>query len=147
VPGFDKPDFGKPDLVAAGHSGGPPVEAVLVYTTLPSMEVAETIGSALVGERLAACVNIVPGMVSIYHWQGRLNRDAEVVMIVKTVRRLADRVGSAIRERHPYTNPALLVIPVVGGARAFLDWIGAEASAERADTETADRPSDRSPAG
>lgn len=102
---------------------------VLVYATFPAGDTAETVAAALVEARLAACVNILPAMTSIYRWEGRINRDAEVVAVIKTRRTLAERVVNEVRQRHPYTNPALMVLPVEGGSEAFLAWIGAETSA------------------
>ena len=105
---------------------------VLVYATFPSLEAAEDVGRALVEHRLAACVNIIPGMVSIYFWQGQIERGAEAVMIVKTRSSLADRVVGEIRGRHAYENPALLVLPVLGGSEDFLTWIMAGTQEEPA---------------
>jgi len=98
-------------------------KAVLVYSTFPSLEAAEAEGATLVEQGLAACVNILPGMVSIYVWEGKRHRDAEIVMIVKTRQTLAERVVAEVRRRHPYENPALLVLPVDGGSAPFLEWI------------------------
>lgn len=117
-------EFDKPEKV---KMPGPP--AALVYATFPSLEVAETIGTLIIDANLAACVNIVPGMVSIYRWQGARHRDHEVVAIVKTRLELAEAVMELIRGRHPYSNPALLVVPVAGGSKPFLDWIHAETAA------------------
>jgi periplasmic divalent cation tolerance protein len=106
--------------------------AVLVYTTWPSIVEAETAGRGIVERRLAACVNILPGMISHYWWQGALERGEEVVMILKTRARLAEAVRHAVRERHPYTTPAILVLPVEGGDPDYLAWIEAETTgAER----------------
>ncbi len=96
---------------------------VLVYSTFPSAEAAEDVGRALVEGKLAACVNIVPGMVSVYRWEGRIERGAEAVMIIKTRTSLAERVVTEVRTRHAYANPALLVLPVLGGSDDFLAWI------------------------
>ena len=90
---------------------------VLVYSTFPTAESAEAVGGHLVDARLAACVNVIPGMTSIYHWQGERHRDSEVVMIVKTRASLAERVIRDMRE------PALLVLPLEGGSEDFLGWI------------------------
>lgn len=98
-------------------------KAVLVYTTFPGPEAAETVGGALVDSGLAACVNIIPGMTSIYVWQGSRHRDNEAVMIVKTRASLAERVMAEIKARHSYDNPALVVLPVDGGSPEFLGWI------------------------
>lgn len=99
---------------------------VLVYATFPAGDVAETIAAALVEARLAACVNIIRGMTSIYRWEGKINRDQEVVAIVKTRRALAQDVVAEVRRRHPYTNPALMVMPVEAGSADFLSWIADE---------------------
>jgi periplasmic divalent cation tolerance protein len=98
-------------------------DIVLVYATFPTLASAEEAGRALVEERLAACVNILPGMVSWYEWQDRLERGEEVVMIVKTRRALAESAMAAVRARHPYEEPALLLIPVVGGSESYCAWI------------------------
>ncbi len=100
--------------------------AVLVYTTWPSVVEAETAGRAIVERRLAACVNILPGMVSHYWWQGALERSEEAVMILKTRASHAEAVRRAVRDRHPYTTPAILVLPVEGGDPDYLAWITAE---------------------
>ena len=102
---------------------------VVVYSTCPSLAVAEEIGGQLVESGLSACVNILPGMIAIYSWQGERQRDEEVVMIVKTQAILADRVVDRIVELHPYDEPAALVLPVSGGASSFLTWIGEQTSA------------------
>jgi len=100
--------------------------AVLVYTTFPSIVEAERVGRTLVERRLCACVNILPGMISHYWWQGALERGEEVVMIIKTRGALAERVATAVKEMHSYTTPALLVIPVESVDKDYLDWILAE---------------------
>ncbi|HLL27758.1 MAG TPA: divalent-cation tolerance protein CutA [Xanthobacteraceae bacterium] len=101
-------------------------EPVLVYTTYPSLVEAEKAGRKLVEAGLAACVNIVPAMRSIYRWQGAIEAADEVVMIVKTRASLAERVSTAVKEGHAYDTPAVLVLPVSGGNQPFIDWILAE---------------------
>src|SRR5262249_9720520 len=96
---------------------------VLIYSTFPSAEAAETVGRELVERQLAACVNILPGMTSIYRWEGTIAGDSEAVMIIKTRSGLAEAAMEAVRSRHSYTNPALLVIPITGGAPAYLRWL------------------------
>lgn len=86
--------------------------AVLVYTTWPSIVEAERAGRAIVEQRLAACVNILPGMVSHYWWQGKIERAEEIVMLVKTRAGLADTVGNAVRAAHSYATPSIMVVPV-----------------------------------
>ena len=102
---------------------------VVVYSTCPSLAVAEEIGGQLVEGGLSACVNILPGMIAIYSWQGERQRDEEVVLIAKTQAGLADRVVARIVELHPYDEPAALVLPVSGGSASFLAWIGEQTSA------------------
>jgi len=104
--------------------------AVLVYTTFPSIVEAERAGRVLVERRLCACVNILPGMVSHYWWQGAVERGEEVVMIIKTRGSLAEHVGTAVKEMHSYTTPAILVIPIESIDKGYLDWLMAETDAE-----------------
>ena len=100
--------------------------AVLVYTTYPSLVEAETAGRAIVEKRLAACVNILPGMVSLYRWQGAIERGEEAVMIIKTRASLAEAVRAAVKEMHAYTTPDILVLRVESVDRGYLDWLMAE---------------------
>ena len=100
--------------------------AVFVYTTYPSLVEAEKAGRAIVEQRLAACVNILPSMVSHYWWQGKIERGEEVVMIIKTRATLADRVRDAVKAGHPYTTPAILAIPLESVEETYLGWIMAE---------------------
>ena len=86
--------------------------AVLVYTTWPSIVEAERAGRTIVERRLAACVNILPGMISHYWWEGKIERAEEAVMLVKTRAALADAVRQAVKELHSYKTPALMVLPV-----------------------------------
>lgn len=100
--------------------------AVFVYTTYPSVVEAEAAGRALVASGVAACVNILPGMISLYRWQGAVERAEEVVMIVKTRASLAERVRAAIKAAHSYDTPAILVLPVESADQTYLQWLLAE---------------------
>jgi periplasmic divalent cation tolerance protein len=100
--------------------------AVFVYITYPSVVEAERAGRALVERRLCACVNILPGMISHYWWQGAVERGEEAVMIVKTRASLAERVSAAVKEMHSYTTPAILVIPLESVDKGYLAWLMAE---------------------
>jgi periplasmic divalent cation tolerance protein len=104
--------------------------AAFVYTTFPSVVEAEQTGRALVGRRLCACVNILPGMVSYYWWQSAVERGEEVVMIIKTRASLTEPVRAALRQMHSYTTPAILVIPIEGVDPDYHAWIIAEARGE-----------------
>ena len=99
---------------------------VFVYTTYPSTVEAEQAGRALVEQRLCACVNILPGMISHYRWQGALERGEEVVMIVKTRASLAEGVRAAVKTMHSYTTPAILVLPIESVDKDYLEWLLAE---------------------
>jgi len=103
--------------------------AVLVYTTWPSLVEAEQAGCKIVEKRLAACVNILPGMVSHYWWQGKIERAEEAVMLVKTRASLADAVGIAVKGLHSYTTPCVIVLPVEQAESAYHKWIVDETSA------------------
>jgi periplasmic divalent cation tolerance protein len=96
------------------------------YITAGSRDEALKIGCALVEERLAACANLIEGVTSIYRWEGAIQQDAEVALLVKTrmefVPRLAERVGAL----HSYDCPCVVALPIEGGNPAFLDWIVAE---------------------
>jgi periplasmic divalent cation tolerance protein len=104
---------------------------ILIYTTFPSLDEAERIGGELVDCGLAACVNIIPGMRSIYIWSNKRQHDSECVGIVKTRSALAESVMAKVRSLHPYDNPALVVLPIEGGAPEFLNWIEAQTAAPK----------------
>src|SRR5882724_2714659 len=103
--------------------------AVFVYTTYPSLVEAERAGRALVERRLCACVNILPGMVSFYWWQGATERGEEVVMLVKTRASLSEEVCAAVKQMHSYSTPAILVLPVESVDEAYFAWLMAETQA------------------
>ena len=109
------------------------IAAVLVYATFPSAELAEETGRKLLELQLAACINILPSMTSIYRWQGAIETAREVVLIAKTMPARADAVTANIIAAHPYETPAVLVIPVMGGSASYLHWIGQEASGRKGD--------------
>ena len=98
----------------------------LVYMTAGSAEEAGRIGSALVDERLAACVNVIEPMTAIYRWQGEVKRDTEAVFIAKTRRELVDALTERVKALHSYDCPCVVALPITGGNRLFLDWIDAE---------------------
>jgi periplasmic divalent cation tolerance protein len=94
-----------------------------VYTTYPSLVEAEKAGQSLVEAGLAACVNILPEMVSIFRWKGQIERGGEVVMIIKTRESLQNRVASTVRETHPFATPAIVFLPTAGGDKDYVGWI------------------------
>jgi periplasmic divalent cation tolerance protein len=97
--------------------------AVFVYTTWPTTVEAEEAGRTLVERRLAACVNILPGMISHYRWEGKLERAEETVMLVKTRASLAGAVSDAVKELHSYDVPAIAVMPLESVEKSYLGWL------------------------
>jgi periplasmic divalent cation tolerance protein len=96
---------------------------VLIYTTFPALAEAKRVGEALVAERLAACVNMFPGMISIFEWKGAREEASEVAMIIKTRSSLTEAVLAETKRLHPYELPALLVLPTEGGSAEYCGWI------------------------
>ena len=97
----------------------------VVLVTAPEGAAVE-LARALVGERLAACVNLVPGIRSIYRWKGAVEEDDEVLLVAKTRSDCVDALAERVRELHPYEMPETLALPVVGGSADYLDWLRAE---------------------
>ncbi len=102
-----------------------------VYMTAGSLEEAQGIGEALVKEKLAACVNILDAMHSLYIWDGTLQKDREVVMIAKTARDRVPELIAKVRTLHSYDCPCIVTFAIDGGNPDFLQWIGAAVRPER----------------
>jgi len=101
-------------------------EPILVLVTVPTEDTADQIAKGLVERKLAACVNIVPAMRSVYQWEGKINKDDELLLIVKTVRPLFVSLSTAIKAMHPYELPEIIALDIVDGERKYLDWIARE---------------------
>ena len=97
-----------------------------IYMTAGSREEARKIGKELVISRLAACVNILDNMNSLYMWQGKVQDDSEIVMIAKTTEDHVPQLVEKVKSLHSYECPCIVSIPVSGGNQAFLDWIADE---------------------
>uniref|UniRef100_A0A0K0FY97 Novel protein (inferred by orthology to a zebrafish protein) n=1 Tax=Strongyloides venezuelensis TaxID=75913 RepID=A0A0K0FY97_STRVS len=95
----------------------------VVYVTVPKMEIAKTIARSVVEEKLAACVNIVPGITSIYSWKGNIEVDQEFLLIIKTKKNLLDELKSQIIKDHPYDVPEFIALPIEEGSDPYLQWI------------------------
>jgi periplasmic divalent cation tolerance protein len=98
-------------------------DAILVVTNVPDTDHAKAIARQLVECRLAACVNILPGVQSVYQWQGAVEEAGEVTLLIKTVRARYPEVESAIRSAHPYQVPEIVALPIEAGLPAYVDWI------------------------
>jgi periplasmic divalent cation tolerance protein len=107
------------------------MKAVFAYITCPSPAAAERIGRVLVAERLAACVNLLPGMRSLYRWQGAIETAEETVLIAKTLRLRAAALTRRVLALHPYSCPCVAILPVTGGSAAYLAWLAEGSSPER----------------
>ena len=105
---------------------------LLVYTTFPDADVALVVGEALVRLRLAACVNVLPGMRSVYAWKGAVERADEVVALIKSRETLAEPLAAALKARHPYETPIVLHLPVAGADPDTAAWIAAETGGDQA---------------
>ncbi|HEX9575999.1 MAG TPA: divalent-cation tolerance protein CutA [Myxococcales bacterium] len=101
-------------------------DALLVFTTLPSADKAAELAKALVEERLAACANLLPAIRSIYRWQGKLQDENEVLVLLKTRAEHLERLKLRILELHPYEVPEVLAVPVEAGYQPYLDWLAGE---------------------
>ena len=100
-----------------------PENEIAVFITAPGEDEAAMIARSLVEAKLAACVNIIKGIRSIYTWQGRIEDDTEVLMIAKTQHKLLDPLTAKVRELHSYDVPEVIAIPVTGGSEEYLAWL------------------------
>ena len=98
-------------------------DALELHVTMPDRERAISLARALVDEGLAACVNVVPGVHSVYQWDGRVQEDDEVLCLIKTRPAVFDRARARIVELHPYEVPEILAFAVADGSPAYLDWL------------------------
>jgi periplasmic divalent cation tolerance protein len=112
----------------SGADGKLDGDARVVLMTAPDREVAQRIARTLVEERLAACVNLVPGVLSIYRWKGVVEEDAEILLLAKTGRTRCAALAARVQALHPYELPEIVVLSVDGGSQPYLDWILSESS-------------------
>jgi len=100
----------------------------MLYVTAGSEEEAAIIARAVVESRLAACANVIPGVASFYWWEGKVQKDSEVVLILKTRQALVDQAVAMIKDVHSYDCPCVVAFPIDGGNPDFLNWITKETS-------------------
>ena len=100
--------------------------AIIIYITTKDAGEARTLGRKLVTERLVACANILDGMQSLYHWEGKLCEDREAVLICKTRQSLLDEIVNRVKKLHTYTCPCIVAYPIAGGSPEYLAWIEQE---------------------
>ncbi|MBI2986474.1 MAG: divalent-cation tolerance protein CutA [Deltaproteobacteria bacterium] len=97
---------------------------IVVYVTVGSSDEADRLARALVEERLAACVNRIKAVQSIYRWQGRVEQSEEELLIIKTKKELFDRLKTRVQELHSYSVPEIIALPILEGNESYLKWLG-----------------------
>ena len=102
------------------------MSVLLCLSTAPDLATARMLADALVGERLATCVNLLPGLQSVYRWQGQVERSDEILLLIKTTRTCLPALQARIVALHPYELPEVLAVESVGGLPAYLDWVASE---------------------
>jgi periplasmic divalent cation tolerance protein len=101
-------------------------DALLILTSLPDLASAQALARQLVEHKLAACVNLLPAVQSVYRWQGQVEQALETTLLIKTVVHRYAELESAIKAAHPYAVPEIIALPIMAGLPAYLDWITAE---------------------
>ena len=99
------------------------INEIVVFITTSNEEEAAKIARSLVEAKLAACVNIIKNIRSIYSWQGKIEDDSEVLMIAKTHRKLFGSLSAKVRELHSYAVPEIIALPIIEGSEAYLKWL------------------------
>lgn len=106
-------------------------QVLIALSTCPSQDIAQKIAQSLVEKHLVACVNIVPNVQSVYRWQGEVQSDNEVLMVMKTTRYQFDALQNSLTELHPYELPELIGVSVSAGLNAYLEWVQKETGISR----------------
>ena len=101
-------------------------QALIVLTNVPDLECAQLIARTLVEARLAACVNLLPAVQSIYRWQGQIEEATEITLLIKTTSQQVDSLQTEIVKLHPYDVPEIIATPIVAGYAPYLQWIATE---------------------
>lgn len=102
------------------------MEPLLIITNCPDEEVANAIALALVEEKLAACVNLLPRVQSVYRWQGAVESASEIPLLIKSTAARYAALEARIRELHPYAIPEIIAVPITLGLPAYLNWLAGE---------------------
>lgn len=106
------------------------MEAIIIYTTAASMEEAQNIADTLVGRQLAACVQIMPGVRSVYNWRGKIAQSDETLCIIKTEAKRFKAIAQVIEQIHSYEVPELVAVPIVHGSIDYLSWLNDQVETE-----------------
>ena len=111
----------------------------LVLVAAPTEKEAQKLARGLLEEKIAACVNLIPGVQSQYWWKGKIESAHEAILLIKTQKALVDTVIGYIRENHSYELPEVIALPVMEGDKEYLNWLGAQTNAAKPLVETPDR--------
>uniref|UniRef100_A0A453D1S9 Protein CutA, chloroplastic n=1 Tax=Aegilops tauschii subsp. strangulata TaxID=200361 RepID=A0A453D1S9_AEGTS len=99
------------------------VPSIVVYVTVPNREAGKKLSASIISEKLAACVNIVPGIESVYWWEGKVQTDAEELLIIKTRESLLNALTEHVKANHEYDVPEVIALPISGGNLKYLEWL------------------------
>ncbi|XP_031400990.1 protein CutA, chloroplastic [Punica granatum] len=105
------------------EAGGNTVPSIVVYVTVPNKEAGKKLAESIVREKLAACVNRVPGIESVYQWEGEVQTDSEELLIIKTRQSLLEALTEHVKANHEYDVPEVIALPILGGSVQYLEWI------------------------
>ena len=96
---------------------------IAVLCTCPDSGTAETLAETLLQEKVIACANLIPALESLYWWEGKIQKDREILLILKTARKFFNRVEMLIKKKHPYQVPEIIALPILEGSAPYLSWI------------------------
>lgn len=106
-----------------GSTNNTTVPSIVVYVTVPNKEAGKKLAESIVTEKLAACVNRVPGIESVYQWEGKIQTDSEELLIIKTRQSLLEALTDHVKANHEYDVPEVISLPITGGNLKYLEWL------------------------
>lgn len=98
-------------------------DAVVILVTTPTIDEARKIGNALVEEKLIACANIIPQVESIFYWQDKVCNEKEALMVIKTKKKLIEKIIKRVKALHSYTVPEVIALPIIEGSKDYIKWV------------------------
>lgn len=113
-------------MTANSNANNANSEPILIYSPFGSYQNAHKTGQLAVKQKLAACVNLIPGLTSIYEWEGKVEEATEFLLLAKTIKRSEDKLIALIKQEHAYDEPAIVSLPISGGSESYLSWIAAQ---------------------
>lgn len=108
---------------AFAGSSDAPLATVAVYVTVPTADVGRQVAAALIESKLAACVSMIPGVESMYWWEGKVETETELLLMIKSRASLVDALTTRVKEIHPYDTPEVIAVPITGGSDAYIKWL------------------------